>query len=354
MLASAAPCSAGSRSPWPPRALDLGQRLLIHRRHQHLVRVGVVCRDACHHVRDDQALEVLLVSGRTRWRECRPRNARAGRSCRSSPSAWRTCSTSSTKRGSSQSPARPAGRCRTSPAGRSSSTRCPPRESSCRTPRRYSWVAAGPPCSRSTFMVGIVADAFRPDVESPFGVSIGIIFTPPLRTSSRPALSKYVETGAAAATAVPFAGAAGAHPCSSSTCSDDEGLGRRRTSPSSTQGPPYITSRPASGIFAWGRTTSSLHRHDHPVADRHQRRNPPRAGGDRRVNSRTPSVSADRSLGRRSSPPEHVVDDQHAAGPQLLLDHRQRRGIAVLVDVVEDQVEGAIGLAAASATASPT
>ena len=41
--------------------LDLGQRRLIHGRHQHLVGVVVVRRDAGHHAGDDQPAQMLLV-----------------------------------------------------------------------------------------------------------------------------------------------------------------------------------------------------------------------------------------------------------------------------------------------------
>ena len=41
--------------------LDLGQRLLVHLRHEHLLGVGVVGRDAGHHVGDDEPAQVLLV-----------------------------------------------------------------------------------------------------------------------------------------------------------------------------------------------------------------------------------------------------------------------------------------------------
>ena len=44
--------------------LDLGEGGLVHRRHQHVVRVGVVRGAARHHVRDDQPLEMLLVRER--------------------------------------------------------------------------------------------------------------------------------------------------------------------------------------------------------------------------------------------------------------------------------------------------
>jgi hypothetical protein len=37
--------------------------------------------------------------------------------------------------------------------------------------------------------------------------------------------------------------------------------------------------------------------------------------------------------------PEHIVHDQHPARPQLIGDDRQRIGVAILVDVVKDQVE---------------
>src|SRR5436190_1280344 len=41
--------------------LDLGQRRLVHLRHQHLLGVGVVGGDAGHHVRDDEPPQMLLV-----------------------------------------------------------------------------------------------------------------------------------------------------------------------------------------------------------------------------------------------------------------------------------------------------
>ena len=41
--------------------LDLRQGLLVHLRHQHLLGILVVRRDARHHVRDDESPEVLRV-----------------------------------------------------------------------------------------------------------------------------------------------------------------------------------------------------------------------------------------------------------------------------------------------------
>ena len=41
--------------------LDLGQHRLVHLRHQHLLGVVVVRRDAGHHAGDDQSAQVLLV-----------------------------------------------------------------------------------------------------------------------------------------------------------------------------------------------------------------------------------------------------------------------------------------------------
>ena len=42
--------------------LDLGERCLVHLRHEHLLGISVIGRDARHHVGDDQAPEVLLVA----------------------------------------------------------------------------------------------------------------------------------------------------------------------------------------------------------------------------------------------------------------------------------------------------
>ena len=42
------------------QGLDLGQRLLVHWWHQHVLGLGVG-RDACHHVGDDWVPEVLLM-----------------------------------------------------------------------------------------------------------------------------------------------------------------------------------------------------------------------------------------------------------------------------------------------------
>ena len=51
-----------SVSPARLERLDLGQRSLVHLRHQHLLGVSVVGRDARHHVGDDQPAQVLLVA----------------------------------------------------------------------------------------------------------------------------------------------------------------------------------------------------------------------------------------------------------------------------------------------------
>ena len=40
---------------------DLRKCLLVERGHDDIVRICVVCRNAGHHVRDDQSLQVLLV-----------------------------------------------------------------------------------------------------------------------------------------------------------------------------------------------------------------------------------------------------------------------------------------------------
>jgi hypothetical protein len=50
--------------PGGSHALDLAKRSLVHRGHQDGLGVPVVRRDAGHHVRDDQPLEVLLVAQR--------------------------------------------------------------------------------------------------------------------------------------------------------------------------------------------------------------------------------------------------------------------------------------------------
>src|SRR5262249_19742725 len=55
----------------------------------------------------------------------------------------------------------------------------------------YSCVAPGPPCSKSTLIRGLLPVRFVQTVKVPFGVVMGIRFTPPVSTSSRPALSKY-------------------------------------------------------------------------------------------------------------------------------------------------------------------
>src|SRR6476619_1973956 len=55
----------------------------------------------------------------------------------------------------------------------------------------YSCVAPGPPWSRRTLIDGLLPVRFVHTLNVPFGVVIGIVFTPPLNTSSRPVLSKY-------------------------------------------------------------------------------------------------------------------------------------------------------------------
>src|SRR4030095_7161846 len=55
----------------------------------------------------------------------------------------------------------------------------------------YSCVAPGPPCSSSTLMRGLLPVRFVHTLHVPFAVVIGIRFTPPDKTSSRPVLSKY-------------------------------------------------------------------------------------------------------------------------------------------------------------------
>src|SRR5262249_7932201 len=55
----------------------------------------------------------------------------------------------------------------------------------------YSCVAPGPPCSSSTFIVGLLPTRLVQTLNVPFGVAIGIIFTPPVNTSSRPAEARY-------------------------------------------------------------------------------------------------------------------------------------------------------------------
>jgi hypothetical protein len=50
----------------------------------------------------------------------------------------------------------------------------------------YSCVAPGPPCSNSTFIDGLFPVRLVHTLNVPLGVPIGIIFTPPVRTSSRP------------------------------------------------------------------------------------------------------------------------------------------------------------------------
>src|SRR5687768_14721126 len=62
----------------------------------------------------------------------------------------------------------------------------------------YSWVAPGPPWSSKILTVGLLPTRFVQTLKMPFGVLIGIIFTPPDRTSSRPVLSKYTDAGAGA------------------------------------------------------------------------------------------------------------------------------------------------------------
>jgi hypothetical protein len=54
----------------------------------------------------------------------------------------------------------------------------------------YSCVQPGPPWSSSTLMRGLLPVRFVQTWNVPFGVEIGIIFTPPESTSSRPVLSK--------------------------------------------------------------------------------------------------------------------------------------------------------------------
>src|SRR6185295_11377813 len=63
----------------------------------------------------------------------------------------------------------------------------------------YSCVAPGPPCSSSTFIVGLFPVRLVHTLNVPFGVLIGIIFTPPASTSSRPELSRYADDAAGVA-----------------------------------------------------------------------------------------------------------------------------------------------------------
>jgi hypothetical protein len=49
--------------------LDLRQHVLIHRGHQDVGRISVVERDAGHHVRDHEPLEVLLMVDRVLHRQ---------------------------------------------------------------------------------------------------------------------------------------------------------------------------------------------------------------------------------------------------------------------------------------------
>ena len=63
---------------------------------------------------------------------------------------------------------------------------------------KYSWVAPGPPCSRSTLTRGLLPTRLVQTRNSPFGVVIGISRTPPDQASSRPVLSKYSPSDSAA------------------------------------------------------------------------------------------------------------------------------------------------------------
>src|SRR5262245_46024165 len=81
----------------------------------------------------------------------------------------------------------------------------------------YSCVAPGPPCSSSTFMRGLLPVRFVHTLNVPAAVVIGIRFTPPDRTSSRPVLSKYEagEYAFEASEGEEDAGSVFAHPCAS-------------------------------------------------------------------------------------------------------------------------------------------
>src|SRR5579862_9413921 len=56
---------------------------------------------------------------------------------------------------------------------------------------KYSWVAAGPPCSRSTLMRGLLPTRLVHTRKGPLGVWTVMRRTPPVRTSPRPVWSKY-------------------------------------------------------------------------------------------------------------------------------------------------------------------
>src|SRR5580704_5934226 len=56
---------------------------------------------------------------------------------------------------------------------------------------KYSCVAPGPPCSKSSLIRGLLPTRLVQTLNFPLGVWISIVLTPPLNTSARPALSKY-------------------------------------------------------------------------------------------------------------------------------------------------------------------
>ena len=55
---------------------------------------------------------------------------------------------------------------------------------------KYSCVAPGPPCSSSTLVVGLLPTRLVQTWNSPYGVLIGIIRTPPESRSIRPVVSR--------------------------------------------------------------------------------------------------------------------------------------------------------------------
>src|SRR6202035_634517 len=56
---------------------------------------------------------------------------------------------------------------------------------------KYSCVAPGPPCNSSNLIRGLLPMRLVQTLNFPLGVWTSMIFTPPLKTSARPVLSRY-------------------------------------------------------------------------------------------------------------------------------------------------------------------
>src|SRR6266550_2519053 len=101
---------------------------------------------------------------------------------------------------------------------------------------------------------------------------------------------------------------------------------------------PWEERRAGAGLAAPG--------HEHPIAQRNDRAGELRVGKDRaRERADALGLTVLDAAVDHPSAPEHVVGQEQASRLEPLLDYRQRGGVAVLVDVAEDDVELTLGLA---------